>query len=107
MKTKMVEIRDDGTRIMALAIKTEGETQRETAFWRNCGFGSYSVILLRPDDPLVSYDPYDWTTPGETMKVAHAYIQQHFDALPEDGALIDVRVILGKRANPAESEVWR
>jgi hypothetical protein len=107
MKTKMVEIRDDGTRILALAIKTEGETPQEKEFFYYCGFGKDSVMLIRPEDPLISYDPYAWNTPGDTMKVAHRYIQRHFDELSDDGAVIDVRVIEGKRTEPAASEVWR
>ena len=50
MKVKMVEIRDEGTRIAALAIKTQGETPQEGAFWCGTGFAKDTVLLIRPED---------------------------------------------------------
>lgn len=106
MKTKMVEIRDDCTMIMALAIKTEGETEQEKQFWgRGCGFSNNSVILTRFNETETQHDPFAWQN-YRTMKEAHRYIQKHFDELPDYGAVIDVEYIIKETTEPKTSDIW-
>lgn len=107
MKVKMVEIRDEGTRIAALAIKTQGETPQEGAFWYGTGFAKDTVLLIRPEDRQIEYSPYSWDSYYRTMRHAHLYILNHFDELPDTGAVIDVQVILGETVAPKTSEIWR
>lgn len=105
MKTKMFEVRDRGTRIAVIAIKTEGETAKESQFFRAIGFDENNVILLRPEDNLASYDPFEWAN-YRTMSEAHMYIKKHFDELP-NYSVVDVRVILKEETEPASSEIWQ
>lgn len=105
MKTKLVEIRDSATRIAAIAIKTQGDTPEEQQLFAIEGFGKDSVLLLRPEQQKMYYDPFMWDN-RRTMTTAHRYIQQHFDELP-DAAVVDVQVILGETETPKSSEIWR
>lgn len=105
MITKMLEIRDSGTCIPVIAIDTSAVGSKETAFLRKTGFlDSGNVIIIRPDDNLCSYSPYSWATGARTMCVAHQYIEEHFDEIP-DCSVIDVRTILSG-APAAKSEIW-
>lgn len=107
MKFKMIEIRDAGTRIAALAIKTEGETPEEQAFWRKGGgYGNQSVILVQLDEAEAHSDAFKWRT-YRTMREAHLYVKRHFDELPDSGAVVDVEYIKGETAEPKDSEIWR
>lgn len=102
MKGKLVEIRDDGTFIPAMAVEVSGE---DGYLMRRAGFQSPLVILIK----LVgggkpgqwSYDPYAWG--GRTMPVAHQWIQEHWEEL-KDGQVVDVEYILGERTEPKISE---
>lgn len=105
MKVKMVEIRDAATRIAAIAIKTQGETLKEHQLFRMEGFGESSVLLIRPEQQKMCYDPLLWDN-RRTMTTAHRYIQEHFDELP-DAAVVDVEYILGESETPKTSEIWR
>lgn len=103
MKSKMVEVRDNGTRIPCLVISTEAESSKEHSFWCAQGFGGSDVILIRCEDQKAAYDPYEWQ--GRTMHEAHLYLQSHFNEI-EDFSVVDVRVILGEASEPARTEVW-
>lgn len=106
MKIKMVEIRDAGTRIAALAIKTKGENYAERIFWtQGGGYGSDSIILVQLEPVEAHSDPFKWEI-FRTMREAHLYISRHFDELP-DGAVVDVEYIKGERLEPKTSEIWR
>lgn len=106
MKIKMIEIRDTFTRIAALAIKTEGETPSEKAFWvKGGGYGQNAVILVQLEEAEAHSDPFKWT-PFRAMREAHLYIRQHFDELP-DRAVVDVEYIKGETTEPKDSELWR
>lgn len=105
MQTKMIEIRDRGTRIPCIAISTKRDCAQENAFWRCNGFGPDNVILIRCQDQQAKYDPFAWDTTSRTMMEAHLYLEQHFDEVP-NYAVIDVRTILGETDTPAVSEIW-
>lgn len=108
MKSKFIEIRDAGTRITAIAIKTEGENEKEHQFFRSGGWGANSVILLKTNgETIVNYDPFEWRSNGtRTMFEAHRYIQEHFDDI-ENYSVIDIEYILGIKQTIKESEIWR
>jgi len=132
MISKIIEIRDSGTFIPALAIRMGSTDERERYLLARSGFGrtyedqqEYIVLCkINGGEPCECHiDPFAWGTNPRTMFVAHMYLlnRQHelrdgfgaigsgadnhdgFDSLPQ-GVLIDVEYILGKRTTPKESE---
>ena len=106
MKTKMIEIRDDGTCIPALVIKMEAANAVEECYMWRTGYprdGS-SIVLMRLSDQETKVDPYEWGT-SRTMPLAHNWLCDHFDDIEEE-AVLDVRFISGVRDNPVEPEIW-
>lgn len=108
MRTLVLEIRDAGTFIPALAVDMNptDETCREQRYLlRRCGYpcdGRPNVIVTRLDgNGYATNDPYAWG--GRTWPVAHNWIIDHWDEL-EDGSVVDVEFILGERAEPKRSE---
>jgi len=106
MKTKLFEIRDRATFIPAIAVKIGGyqpeNTEPERYLARRAGYGEPCVLLtFLIGSRKAEYDPYAWG--DRTMKVAHHYIEEHFDEL-ESGAVIDVEWCLGERPTPKVSE---
>jgi hypothetical protein len=98
MTNKTIEIRDSGTLIPALAIQVSGE---DGWLMRRAGFGGPMVYLLALATERARYDPYNWD--NRTMKVAHLFIEEHFDEL-RDGDVVDVHFILGETPAPKQSE---
>lgn len=107
MNTKVLEIRDEGTCIGALAIKMEAANAIEDAFlWRE-GYprDGHGVVLMRLSDQEASSDPYEFG--NRTMRGAHLWIIEHWDQL-HDGDVVDVRVTtLGLASEPAKPEIWK
>ena len=104
MIIKAIEIRDRATCIPAIAIKmSAGGPVEERFLWR-CGYprDGHCVVLMRLADQRAASDAYDWA--DRTHKAAHLYIEKHFDELNE-GAVVDVRVILGEADVPATAEI--
>lgn len=109
-ETKVIEIRDEGTLIVALATRLRGG--RETRIGRLLRRVGYSpeyetdlpacVLLTRANGGQSNYDPYEWG--DRTWSAAHHWITAHWDDIP-DGGLIDVRVCLGETSEPCASEV--
>lgn len=108
MITKLIEIRDSGTNIQALAIKMHADTDVELPFLARNGFkDSKLVYLLKIGTQEAHYDPFEWRRRDpRTMFHAHRYIQDHFDELPAYG-VVDVEYILGETDKPKTSEIWR
>lgn len=110
MKTKMLEIRDHGTCIPAVAIKMESANEVEHKFLWRCGYprdGS-SITLLRLGDQRATNDPYEWpsiTGDRRTMPAAHLYILEHWEEL-RDGSVVDVRVYTGEATEHCSPEIW-
>jgi len=106
MHKKVLEIRDSGTHIDAIAIKLDAASVEEDyAFTRNGFDPSHpSILLVRLTSPvMLQVDPYRWSTPGRTMQVAHDYICNHFDEL-HAGDVVDVQFILGETEKSKVSE---
>jgi hypothetical protein len=98
---KTIEIRDRHTFIPAMAIQFDGT---DGYLFRRAGFAVEHpyVMLTRLNDCESQYDPFQWTT-ARTMRNAHIYIREHFDAL-HDGDVVDVEFILGETNSPKISE---
>jgi hypothetical protein len=109
MTFKALEIRDEGTRIDAIAIRmvADNETQDHYIHAR-CGHprDGASIVLMKLYDLRATNDPYEWpalTNDRRTMPNAHNWIIDHFDEL-KDGDVVDVQFILGETTRPKDSE---
>lgn len=109
METKLFEIRDEGTLIPILALKTDGSelNDAERWLWDRAGFGRDGTpyvlfATINGGDGKITCDPSDWGR-NRTMREAHEYIEKHFDEL-EHGAVVDVEYVLGLRAEPKTSD---
>ena len=110
MTTKVLEVRDHGTCILALAIRMESDNCpiREWFIHYRSGYprdGS-SIMLMRLADGKATNDPYEWpavTRDNRTMPVAHHWIIDHWDQLA-DGDVVDTAFILNETDVPKRSE---
>lgn len=116
MKSKALEIRDEGTFIAALAVDMNPHLH-ETPYvshydpvaqrylLRRCGYpcdGRPNILLTRLDGSgKATNDPHEWG--GRTYPVAHQYIIENWNEL-RDGDVVDVSFILGETAAPKLSE---
>lgn len=96
--SKLIEIRDRGTFIAAMAVRVSGD---DGYLMRRAGFQSPMVYLIALATERCAYDPYTWG--DRTMANAHLYIAEHFDEL-HDGDVVDVQFILGETDKPKVSE---
>ncbi len=97
MQTKLFEVRDGGNLIPVLATKMAGENERETWLLSRAGFranGHSFILLTKLVGPDSHYDAASWNG-GRTLRVAHEYIEKHFDQL-EHGCVIDVERMTNK-----------
>ncbi|MCM1322960.1 MAG: hypothetical protein NC218_02115 [Acetobacter sp.] len=104
MITKMLEIRDRGTKIPCIAISTSPQDINEECFWQAEGFGYNDIILVRCEQQESHYDPFAWKD-TRTMRNAHLYIREHFTEL-HNFDVVDVEFILKEKASPSETEIW-
>lgn len=96
---KLLEIRDRHTFIPAMAVRVQGS---DGYLMRRAGFGDVPMVyLIALATEKCKYDPYNWD--NRTMRVAHLYIAQSFDALNQ-GDVVDVEFILGETTEPKKSE---
>ena len=103
MKSKMFEIRDYGTTITAIAIKTDPDNVNEFNHFRRGGWGNESIILIKTNgEAHCEYDAFNWN--NRTMLTAHQYIEEHYDEL-ENFEVIDVQYILGETDEKKVSEI--
>lgn len=109
MVSKMIEIRDSGTCIPALAMQMASEDATEHRFFHRCGYPAdgTSIMLMRLMDGKATNDPYEWSALGlglRTMQKAHDYIIRNFADL-KAGQVVDVRVLLGETQTPKRPEI--
>lgn len=98
MTSKLLEIRDKGTFIPALAIQVSGE---DGYLMRRAGFQSPMIYLIALATQKCGYDPYGWG--NCTMSAAHQYIEAQWDTL-QNGDVVDVEFILSETMTPKVSE---
>jgi hypothetical protein len=108
MKTKVLELRDDGTFIALLCVDcSTADNEGQRYLLRRCGYslldGYPNVIITRlmGDGGKATNDPYYWG--DRTYTVAHDYIIRNWDTL-SDGDVVDVEHILGESRNKKVSE---
>ncbi len=101
MTIKLLEIRDVGTTIPAMAIEVSGA---DGWLMQRAGFGERGCIyLIMLATERCAYDPYHWQSRARTMPAAHQYIWEHWADLTS-GDVVDVEFILGETAAPKVSE---
>lgn len=105
-ETKVFEIRDRETLIVAVAVRVAGDgATRAGRLLRRGGYGHPVILLAKVNGGCrgtAHDDPYDWG--DRTMNAAHCYIEEHWDGI-DDGGIVDVRVPLGEADAPCASEV--
>lgn len=108
MNTKIIEIRDTGTNITALAIKLDGDNFIENTHLKRAGFGSGNgtrfILLTNMENMQSNYDPFKWN--DRTLNNAHRYLVDNFDNI-ENCGLIDVQFLIGETKNPVVSEIFK
>ena len=107
MQAKALELRDEGTCIMLLAVNMNPMNPQQRPLLRRCGYpcdGRPNILItnLSANGTPAWNDPYAWGS--RTYPVAHKYIIEHWDEL-EDGSVVDVSYILGETTAPKVSEL--
>lgn len=127
MVSKIIEIRDCGTFIPALAIRLGSPDERERYLLARSGFGRtykdqceyIALIKINGGEPCSAHiDPFAWGQNPRTMFVAHMYLLNRHHEFERDkfwcpgnraadkhdgfdslpqGAVVDVEYILGLR----------
>ena len=105
METKLLEIRDIGTRIMVICTKLQGEDITEKTMLKSAGFSpiSRSILLVPMPSCKARYDPFELK--DRTYFTAHRYIAYRWDKL-QTGDVIDVEYIL-KETDKVKKAEWK
>lgn len=109
-RTKLLEVRDEGTFIPVLAIKFDAQNEQERYLLSRSGYGKtpseqagYVLLaMIGGSHPKITCDAYDWDN-GRTMKHAHLWLLKHWDKI-ESGGVLDVAFVNGETAAPKASE---
>jgi hypothetical protein len=105
MKTKLIEIRDSCTLIIALCIDMQPDNEAQRWGLRRYGYpcdGKPNIMMTHATgERKASNDPYFWN--DRTFSTAHHYIIEHWHEL-KDGDVVCVEWILGERRTPKISE---
>ena len=107
MIAKLFEIRDEGTLIVALAVKLSPSCQVEQRCLARAGYarGGNDVWLTKISGGYGkgTSDPFRHGL-GRTMRFAHKTIEKQFDRL-DTGAVVDVHYMLGETPEPCKSDL--
>lgn len=109
-QVKLIEIRDEGTFIPAMAIKFDSQTEHERWFLSRAGYGKeilvqQEYVLLATIDGArmeIQHDPYEWKH-GRTMPNAHKWLLDNWHLI-RSGDVLDVQFFLGETATSKVSE---
>lgn len=120
MDIKLIEIRDRGTFIPAMAIRLRNRTPEEFFLLRRAGYGAEEIggpeespgVLAHGREPYIvlaklveveaHYDAFLWRNP-RTMGTAHRELIANWEKY-QSGDVLDVRFVLGEQDKPAVSE---
>lgn len=109
MTTKMLEIRYKDMSIPVLATRMDAANKEEEAFFERIGYDEFNILLTRLDDsrnPQIKVTPYSWGNEEPFMFLAHSYIENHFDEIP-DKSVVDVEFANGETQAPKKSDIWK
>lgn len=105
MKTKLIEIRDRGTCIVALCIDmnpvNDVEHQGLRAYGYPCNGVPNIMITHSSGGRIATNDPYHWN--DRTWRTAHHRIIEEWDTL-KDGDVVDVEFALGETTSKKVTE---
>ena len=111
LDTKVIEIRDRATFVVAIATRltnVSGRTsEQERYLLSRAGFGltcddqAGYVVLYLPHNTRGTYDPFDWC--DRTFHNVHQHLLRHWPEI-KSGDVVDVEYILGETASPKKSE---
>jgi hypothetical protein len=105
MKTKLIEIRDRATLIIALCVDMQPDNETQRWGLRRYGYacdGRPNVMITHATgERRASNDPYYWN--DRTWSTAHHHILENWTTL-SDGDVVDVEFILGETDKPKVSE---
>ena len=106
METKLIEIRDEGTMIIALCVDMNPANDWQRKALRRYGYpcdGRPNIMITHATGgKRATNDPYDWG--DRTWATAHNHIIEHWNEL-SDGSVVDVSFILGETPAPKVSEI--
>ncbi|MDP8997738.1 MAG: hypothetical protein M3O03_12185 [Pseudomonadota bacterium] len=106
METKLIEIRDCGTMIIALCVNMNPVTEWQRKALRRYGYpcdGEPNIMLTHATGGnKATNDPYHWG--DRTYGHAHHYITEKWSEL-KDGDLVDVEFILNEKPVKKVSEI--
>lgn len=107
MKTKLIEIRDIGTMIIALCVDMNPDNEAQRLALRRYGYpcdGRPNIVITHANahGQAATNDPYAWG--DRTWATAHDYVIRRWDEL-QDGSVVDVEFILGETTEPKVSEL--
>lgn len=112
-ETKLIEVRDEGTTIVCIAMKPTPTTEAEEWGWSRTGYGltpadQNAYVLLGPlggGHGLLTCDPFKH--PGaptrRTLYAAHTWLKQNWSQV-QSGDVVDVEFILGETEHPKRPE---
>jgi hypothetical protein len=112
MRSVIVEIRDRGTFISALAVQFGSEHEQERWLLATSGYGRtredqeryVMLVKIQGGEPCAAHiHPFTWGQNPRTYFVAHQWIAEHFHELTP-GCVVDVQFILGETAQPKTSD---
>jgi hypothetical protein len=111
MKTKLFEIRDRATFLPVIAtLLSQPDNEAEQYLLRRVGYSCRSLKLLPcvlmgrlSGSGTFANDEYEHSGDTRTLRVAHRYIQKHWEEL-ESGDVIDVEYLLKESTEPKISE---
>lgn len=106
METKLIEIRDSGTFIPAMAVKLIPTNEQDQYLLARAGFGSqyagqceYIVLMnLNGGEGHFDCEFFD-----RTYATTLNYLKKNWDEVVS-GQVVDVEFILGERSTPKKSE---
>lgn len=97
---KILEIRDEGTFIPAIAFQLGSTNEAERYLCARAGFGkdneSHQAYIFLTDlncKKGINYNAFDWG--DRTYHVAHLHIKQNWEEI-KSGDVIDVQYLLGE-----------
>jgi hypothetical protein len=106
METKLLEIRDEATLIIALCVNMNPVNEFQRMALRRYGYpcdGRPNILITHASGgQKADNDPYSWG--GRTYPVAHKFIIEHWGLLKE-GDVVDVSFILGETKEVKVSEL--
>lgn len=106
METKLLEIRDEGTLIIALCTNMNPVTDYQRHALRRYGYpcdGRPNIMLTHATGgKRATNDPYHWE--DRTYRTAHNFITERWAELNE-GDVVDVEFILNETACKKTSQV--